>query len=236
MTVKEQWNGYDSLRFTLNEADCIIVHADSPLKDVPWIWKVRYFNSDRSFDLEMLRCGFHIAHIDISELSGGNDTMERMNQFYHYLTKEFSFSPLPVLEAYSRGAFPALNWAIRNPENIGLIALNDPICNLESWQKTPQEMEYYREAGLADSENRLIKEWDPLQNLDVLVKAGIPLAAFYDPESPGISSKENAEALLCSMRNHGGITKEIVKKSSFSNDITEKLVPFTLNHRKAALK
>ena len=227
-----KWNGYQSFRFSFDQADCIVVTADSPLKNVPWVWRVRYFNANHAYDMEMLRCGFHIAHIDISELSGGNDTMQRMNRFYEHLTTEFGFSSRPVLEAYSRGAFPALNWGIRNPEKLGMIALDDPICNLESWQKTPQEMEFYREAGLAGENNQLLPEWDPLNNLTPLIKEKIPVAVMYDPEDPGISSKENAEELIKMIKNSGGTAEEIIKGSQFIADDIETMVNFTLQNRK----
>lgn len=229
---KELWNGYNAYRFSIDQAECIVVAADSPLKTSPWVWRARYFNANHAYDMEMLRCGFHIAHIDISELSGGADTMEQMNRFYDFLVTEHNFSPMPILEAYSRGAFPALNWGIRNPEKIGLIALDNPICDLESWQKTPQEMEFYRAAGLAGNDNQLLPEWDPLKNLESLVQNRVPMAVMYDPEDPAVSSEENAEQLLQKMALLGGISKGIVQGSQFSGDEIEELVNYTLNHRK----
>lgn len=123
---KELWHGYESFRFEQNSSECVIVKADSPLKGDPWVWRVRFFNAEPAFDLAMLRHGFHLAHIDISL---EKNAIQTMDGFYRFLVEEMNFSEKTILESYSRGANPALNWSVNHPEKISMIFLDRPLWN-----------------------------------------------------------------------------------------------------------
>ncbi len=220
---KELWHGYDSYRFELDGVECVIVKADSPLKGNPWMWRVRFFNADHDLELAMLRHGVHLAHINISELAGGPEAMGRMTNFYHYLTSELNFSKAPVLESYSRGAFPALNWAIRNPEKSSMLILKNPLCNLATLPKLPAEREQCRKAGVLGDDFSVIPEWNPVENLEPVIKQKIPVTVIYDENDPVFSVNDNPVLLLQKLKENGGIANGITTRSVFSGDDTEAL-------------
>lgn len=220
---KELWHGYDSFRFELDGVECVIVKADSPLKGTPWIWRVRFLNADHSLDLAMLRHGVHLAHINISDLAGGPEAMDRMTKFYHYLTETLNFSKAPILESYSRGAFPALNWAIRNPEQTAMLILENPLCNLTTWPKLPSDRELCRKAGVLTDDYRVIPEWNPIENLDSIIKRNCPVTVIYDEKDPAFPIDQNTHLLLQKIRDNGGIAKGLSGRSDFTGDDTEEL-------------
>ena len=219
----EKWKGYDAVRFDLDDRESIAVMADSPLRGNPWIWRVRFFNADHSLDIALLRRGFHLAHTDISGLAGGPEAMRRMDSFYSRLTEELNFSRLPVLEAYSRGAMPALNWGIRNPDRTAVVLADNPICNPAVWPRSSAEKELCRKAGILTPGNEIIPEWNPVANLAPLIGKGVPVIVVYDENDPGASSKDNAELLLQELARKGGNGKRIVRKDDFSSELSEQL-------------
>ena len=221
--TREKWKGYDALHFELDGRASIAVMADSPLKGNPWVWRARFFNADHSLDLAMLRRGFHLAHTDISELCGGPEAIRRMNAFYRRLTEDLKFSGLPVLEAYSRGTLPALNWGIRNPLRTAAILADNPICNPVSWPGTSAEKELCRKAGILTPGNEIIPEWNPMENLAPLIENKIPVIVVCDENDPGALSEDNADLLYRKLSEDGGRGMRIVRKDDFSPDLSEKL-------------
>lgn len=218
---KGLWHGYDSYRFEVEGIESIIVTADSPLKGNPWLWRARFFNADPALDLAMLRHGVHLVHTDITDLAGGPEAIHRMNCFYDYLIKSLNFSATPILEAYSRGALPALNWGIRNPEKTAMLILDSPICNLNSWPKSPFERELCRKAGVLNDDFSIVPEWNPVDNLAALIENQVPVTVIYEENDNVIPIKDNAALLLERLKN--GNAKAYAGKYKLTNDDIEKL-------------
>ena len=217
------WHGYDSYCFEIDGVESIIVTADSPLKGNPWIWRARFFNADPSIDLAMLRHGVHLVHTNISDLAGGPEAMRRMNKFYKYLTEEIHFSETPILESYSRGALPALNWAIRNPEKTAMLILDSPLCNFKSWPKTKREKEICRKAGVLNEDYSIIPEWNPVDNLAPLIENKIPVAVLYEESDKVIPIEDNAKLILTHLKENGGDGRAFSGKQTFTDDDIEDL-------------
>lgn len=218
---KGVWHGYDSYRFEVDGIESIIVTADSPLKGNPWIWRARFFNADPALDLAMLRHGFHLVHTDITDLAGGPEAMHRMDSFYDYLVKNLNFSVTPILESYSRGALPALNWGIRNPEKTAMLILDSPLCNLNSWPKSPFERELCRKAGVLNDDFSIVPEWNPVDNLAPLIEKKVPVTVIYEVNDNVIPIKDNAALLLDRLKDGDG--RAYPGKYELTSDDIEKL-------------
>ena len=221
---KGTWHGYDSYRFEVDGIESIIVAADSPLKGNPWIWRARFFNADPALDLAMLRHGVHLVHTDITDLAGGPEAMKRMNSFYEYLTRNLDFSQTPILESYSRGALPALNWGIRNPEKVAMLILDSPLCNLKTWPKSPFDRELCRKAGVLAEDFSFIPEWNPVDNLDSLIEHQVPVAVIYEEKDNIIPVQDNAALLLERLKAGNSNVKAYSGNHGFSGDNIEDLV------------
>lgn len=219
---REKWNGYEAIRFPIEGRESIAVMADSPLKGNPWIWKVQFFHADHALDLALLRRGFHLAHTDITGFAGGPEAMRRMDLLRSFLMENLNFSGKPVLESYSRGALAALNWGIRNPDRTAAVFTDNPICNPAVWPRSREEKELCRNAGILNGDE-FLREWDPLENLAPLIEKNIPVIVVYDENSPGISSKDNAELLLRLLSKGNGKGTGIVRRDDFSSELPEKL-------------
>lgn len=217
------WHGYDSYRFEVEGIESIVVTADSPLKGNPWIWRARFFNADPALDLAMLRHGVHLVHTDITNLAGGPEAMQRMDRFYHYLVKKLNFFQFPILESYSRGALPALNWGIRNPEKLSMLILDSPLCNLNSWPKAPFEREICRKAGVLTENFTIVPEWNPVDNLGPLIQHKVPVSIIYEKNDNVIPIKDNTALLLERMKAGNGNVRAYPGKYEFTDDDIENL-------------
>lgn len=220
---KGVWHGYDSYRFEVDGIESIIVAADSPLKGNPWIWRARFFNADPALDLAMLRHGFHLVHTDITDLAGGAEAMQRMNNFYRYLTSALKFSETPVLEAYSRGAFPALNWVIRNPQKTAMLILDRPICNLKTWPSSPFDKDLCRKIGVLKEDFSVIPEWNPVDNLTVLAEYKVPITVIYDENDHVFPVMDNSILLLERLKAGNGVFQAYTEKQNLTADDIEML-------------
>ena len=217
------WHGYDSFRFEIEGIECIVVSADSPLKGNPWIWRARFFNADPALDLAMLRNGVHLVHTDITDLAGGPEAMRRMDRFYDYLVEKLNFSPAPILESYSRGALPALNWGIRNPEKLSMLILDSPLCNLKSWPKSAFERELCRKAGVLAEDFSIVPEWNPVENLAPLIQKKVPVTLIYEEKDNVIPIRDNAALLLELFKDGNGDIRAYSGKYEFTGDDIEQL-------------
>ena len=83
----ELWNGFEREDFRFGGFDCILVKPARPLPGNPFVWRAEFFDAFAQCDLEMVRRGYHLTYIRLSDQYGCPWAVERMKEYYDYLTR-----------------------------------------------------------------------------------------------------------------------------------------------------
>ncbi len=235
--LKSQWNGYDRYDFQYEGHDAIVVIPKRAAKGNPWIWRPAFFNAFPSVDKALLEKGFHVVFYNLTHSYGNPRAVTLGTKFYHYLTTYYSLSPKVTLEGFSRGGLYVLNWAYKNTDKIACIYLDAPVCDVFSWPGRKK----------AELWNDLLKEWqltdetmtsfkgNPIDNLEPLAKAGIPIISVCGDADQVVPLKENMDVLRSRYLALGGIVELIIKPNvdhhPHSLENPEPVVDFILRHQ-----
>jgi pimeloyl-ACP methyl ester carboxylesterase len=212
------WEGYRCDKFVLGGRDCILVRPDVPMQSKPWIWRTEFFGEFHALDLALLEAGFHVAYIDMRNMYGAPAAMRTMDEYYAHLTGTFGLSPGCVLEGFSRGALFALNLAARNPQSVGCLYLDAPVCDFKSWPGgkgraagSTEDWRRLKQIYGFTEEQALAYPSNPVDTLGPIAAAGIPIIAVYGEADVDLPPEENILLLETRYRALGGDITVIAK-------------------------
>lgn len=175
------YHGFNQSNLICNGRNGVLVF---PLKNAPgnpWIWRTEFLDAWPEVDLALLRLGFHLAYIDVQNMYGAPCAIDIMDAFYDTLTKTYRLSEKPVLEGFSRGGLFAFNWSIRNPQKVGCIYADAPVCDFKSWPggfgMGPGSKSNWEEClqvyGITEREALIYK--NPVDHLEILKEYNVPI-------------------------------------------------------------
>ena len=72
---KSEWRGFERLDFKFEDRDCILIRPEKSCEGNKWLYKTEYFDAFPEFEIEMLKRGYHVAHMtNISRMCPVEDT------------------------------------------------------------------------------------------------------------------------------------------------------------------
>ncbi|HEX3150836.1 MAG TPA: prolyl oligopeptidase family serine peptidase [Gemmataceae bacterium] len=155
--------------------------ADSPSSPKPWVWYAPTLPNlpgpEERWMFERFRAaGIAIAGIDAGESCGspaGNKVFDGL--YAHMIAR--GYLSKPVLLGRSRGGLMTLSWAAANPDKVGGFAGIYPVCDLASYPGIERAAGAF---GLKPDElNAKLKDVNPVDRLEGLAKAKVPLFAIH---------------------------------------------------------
>ena len=212
------FHGFNGVGFKMpNGVNAKVVFPKKTNKDKRWIWRARFFGHEPQLDIALLERGFHVAYCDIGGLFGSPKAVDRWNKFYTYFTG-LGFHSKPVLEGMSRGGLIIYNWAKANPEKVSCIYADAPVCNITSWpggkgigkgssgdwKKALASYKFTEEQAMSFKGN-------PIDGLEVLVKAGVPALHVCGADDKVVPISENTDILAKRYKELGGVIEVISK-------------------------
>jgi len=198
----QRWNGYRRTDFEVDGRACILVCPESPATGTPWIWRTEFFGHEPQADVALLGLGFHVAYIDVQDMYGAPVAMRHMDALYAHLTTRHGLSPRAVLEGFSRGGLFAFNWAALHPERVACIYADAPVCDFKSWPGgkgvgpgSPADWRKCLDAYALTEAEALAYPRNPVDNLQPLAAAGIPLLHVCGAADEGVPFDENTRVV-----------------------------------------
>jgi len=207
----------------------------------PWVWRARFWGHQPQFDIAMLKRGYHVVYCNVGDLFGSPKAVERWNEFYHTLRSEHGFAERPVLEGMSRGGLIIYNWAAANPEKVAAIYGDNPVMDFKSWpggkgisKGEPKSWEVCLNAyGLSEQE-AMEFPYNPVDHLESLAKAGIPIIHVIGDKDRTVPVAENSRLAEERYKSLGGIFKVINKPNAGHHPHSLKdpapIVDFVIKH------
>ena len=155
-----------------------------------------------------LAAGIAVAGIDAGDTHGNPRSRELFTRLHEELTTKRGFSERVCLLARSRGGLFAFNWASEHPQLVAGIAGIYPVCDLRSY---PGLERACRDFGLsaADLAGQLDRH-NPLQRLEPLARADVPLFAIHGDVDTLVPLAANSAAVEKRYRELGGRMRLVV--------------------------
>lgn len=217
---KGDYHGFDRYAFSVDGQSCLVVVPKQAAQGKPWIWRAEFFDHHPEIDLGLVAKGFHLAYMNVGNTFGCPDAVAHMLAFYNDLTGKYGLSKKPVLEGLSRGGLYVYNFAAANPDKVGAILGDNPVCDFKSWpggkgkgpgsggdwQKLIKDYHFNSEAeALAYGKN-------PVDNLKPIAAAKIPVLHLAGDADEVVPYEENTVVIRDRYEKLGGDITVIVKK------------------------
>jgi pimeloyl-ACP methyl ester carboxylesterase len=213
-----EWSGFERLDFKVDGRSALLVRPKQVAKGAPWIWRTEFFGHEPQADIALLQHGYHIAYIDVQDMYGAPVAMRYMDAFYDHLQAAHGLSPKVALEGFSRGGLFAFNWAALHPERVASLYVDAPVCDFKSWPGdkgagpgSPGDWQKCLKAyGLAEAD-ALAYKLNPVDHLEPLAKAGIPILAVIGDADEVVPVAENIDLVEARYKALGGKI-EVIRK------------------------
>lgn len=109
-----------------------VVFALYVLHRQKWLYKTEYFTAFPSFQIEMLECGYYLAHMkNITCWCPAEDTDARP-RFCEFLKKEFGLADTCMPVGMRCGGMQTVCFAAKYPQYVSAVYLDAPVLNLLS--------------------------------------------------------------------------------------------------------
>lgn len=210
---KSNWKGFNKYTFTFDGKTAFVVEPAKAAPGKPWVWRARFPGWHTEMDSILLSEGYHLAYLNTNNQFGSPKAVKSWDRFYKYLTKAHDFNGKVALEGVSRGGLFVYNWAKKYPERVSCIYAEAPVCDFTSWpggfgtgigsEKDWKTLK--KEYGFAsDAEARAYKN-NPIDSLDQLAAAKVPVLHMISLTDSVVPPKENTLPLINKYIELGGI-------------------------------
>ena len=236
---KSKFKGFDVYEFRLKgRVGVKIVAPEKPAKGKPWLWRSLFWEAIHRFneaDLQLVKEGYHvvIVHGDVAGHPSGNYNIDVA---YDYLTKNYGFSKKCSMASMSRGNLSLFRWANANPYKVESIYVDNGVCNLRSWPAgnrvpgnenvttngDPASWGYFKmKFKYATDEEALNSKQSPIDLLEPLAKAGVPILTVCGSGDNAVPYEENDAILEERYKKLGGDIKVIIENKGHSHGMVD---------------
>ena len=236
--------GYRQLTFNMEDGrQCIVVKPYIAAASHPFAWRGEFFGHEPQTDLALLQYGYHIVYIGAQDLYGSPPAMEIWEKFHKLLGKAGLNGKIALI-GMSRGGLYCYHWAARHPETVDVIYGDAPVCDFKSWpggkgraSASKNEWEGLMKCyGFKDEAEALAYTKNPIDNLEPLAKAGIPIIHVVGQADTAVPVTENTDLIEARYKKLGG-TIEVIRKAEgghhpHSLPNPEPIVNFILVHQR----
>jgi pimeloyl-ACP methyl ester carboxylesterase len=140
-----------------------VIVPKTPAPGKPWVFRADFVTRDAAVDLALLGKGFHVVTGPVPTDTDG-PVLQQWNAVYKLLT-DAGLAKKPVLEGAGGAAGEAYAWAAENPDKVSCVYAENPILRSH------------------------VTKAQPLDRLDALAKAGVPILHVCGSRDPWLDSQ-----------------------------------------------
>ena len=237
--VKSDFRGYDRYdRIKTSAGHFAVVCPKKPAPGKPWLWRSMFWEAIKKVsdaDLKLVDEGYHvvIAHGDVAGHPSGNANIDAA---YDMLTTKYGFSKKCAnMSSMSRGTLSLFRWASANPNKVDSIYVDNGVCNVLSWPAgklvpgsgskasgAPGSWEdFKRKFGYATDAEAIKTKESPIDQLEPLAKAGVPILMVCGNKDHAVPYEENDAIMEQRYQALGGSIKVIVEDKGHSHGMND---------------
>lgn len=216
---RSEWNGFARYDFEVGGKQALVVVPERAAAGRPWVWHGEFFGHKPEPDIALLKRGFHIVYLRVPDMLGAPPAVAHWSTLYRELTEKYGLSSKVALVGLSRGGLYCYNWAIANPDKVACIYGDAPVCDFKSWpggrgkgKGSPRDWQLVlKQYGFASDDEALAYAGNPVDRLEPLAKAKVPLLHVYGDADDVVPWDENTGLIADRYRKLGGSITLIAK-------------------------
>lgn len=216
------WKPLPGETFEIRNRPAFLLRPAKAAKGNPWILYAPTFKNslpspkDEGWMIEkFLAAGIAVAGIDVGESYGSPTGRESFAALYEELTKNRGLSPKPGLLARSRGGLMAYSWAADNPDKVGCIVGIYPVLDLTTYPGLDRACGAYKMSAARLRET--LKEHNPVDRLEPLAKAKVPIFHIHGDKDTVVPYPQNAAEPQRRYKQFGGEMQVVLAKDQGHN-------------------
>ena len=198
------WKTYTRYHFTVDGCPCWVAVPPKPRRDNPWVWCMEFPEAfdTRTGVMKLVADGFYYIHMSVGNTFGSPAAQAHLDAFYRHITNK-GLSPKGTLVGVSRGGLYAYRFAAAHPERVVCIYGDAPVCDFKSWPggkgkgkgSAGDWTSLIKCYGFRDEAEALAYKENPIDILEPLFKAGIPLIHVVGDADDVVPVAENTEII-----------------------------------------
>ena len=233
----DEWYGFKRYHFEFENCKAWIAEPKYPAGDGRWswctVWPEAYVR--RVGIVDLLEHGFYHVHIDAFAFRASPEGVAVMGRFHDFLVS-MGLSEKTNLIGMSWGGFFSLRYAETFPQRIAAMYLDAPVCNAaDPVCADGERIKSILENCKMSFEEMTKSKLNPLNNVEVLVNARIPMMAAIGETDQSVNNDTNFNLLEKRIIELGGSIKTIRRNywghHPHGFDDTEELLAFHCNAR-----
>ncbi|MBR5473366.1 MAG: alpha/beta fold hydrolase [Clostridia bacterium] len=218
MEIKtSEWYGFKRIDFKFNSRECILIFPSNPTQDKKWLYKTEYFDAFPQMEIEMLKKGYCVAHMQNTTRMCPEIDTDMRPLFCEFLINEFGLNSKCALVGMSCGGMQAVYFAAKYPQYVSCIYLDAPVMNYLSWPfalgigENDSSKEFIENMGMGLSQMLSFRN-HPIDQKEKLLKTGIPIMLVSGDSDTVVPFCENGQLLWDYYRENDAHIEVIIKK------------------------
>lgn len=218
MNVKESlWNGFKRLDFKFEDRDCVLICPDKACDGNKWLYKTEYFDIFPAFEIEMVKRGYYLAHMQNKTRMCPKADREARPRFCEFLSREFNLNSKCALVGMSCGGMQSVYFTAEYPQYVACAYLDAPVMNYLSWPfalgagQNDCSKEFTDNMGVSLAEMLNFRD-HPIDQKQKLLKSGVPVFLVCGDSDKTVPFDENGKLLYDYMKENGGNIQLILKE------------------------
>ena len=200
--TSEDYNGYEKTVFDFEGHRAEFTRPDVPAEGSKWIWRAEFPGAFDSVDVDMLRRGYYLVSVSVSDMYGCPESIKIFKDFYDFLTEKVGLNKKTILFGFSRGGLYSVNFALTHPECVEALYLDAPVLDMKSWPGglgigagSPREWEDCMRLYGIDRSTALAFRGNPSDRVGELASLHIPVALVAGDSDMTVPYRENGMIL-----------------------------------------
>jgi len=175
-----------------------IVSPKKAAKGKPWVWRARFWGHEPQLDIQLLELGYHVVYCEVGGLFGAPIAVKKWDACYEKM-QALGLNKKALLEGMSRGGLIIHNWAVANPDKVAGIICDNGVMDFKSWpagmakgKGSPSDWVKCKQAyGFKSDVEAKAYKLNPIETLEILIKANIPLMYLIGDKDVVVPGNEN---------------------------------------------
>ena len=228
---RADFHGFDRYTFETDGVEVSVVCPEKSAPGKPWLWRSIFWGSTKGatrrvtlMDLELVKQGYHVV-IRPGDVSGHPSGNAAMDAAYRYLTQQHGFSKKAAMGSMSRETLALFRWASSNPDKVASIYVDNGVCNVKSWpagkivdgtgssaKGSAKSWKLLKTTyGFKSDEEAIAAKISPIDWLEPLAKAGVPILLASGTHDDTVPYEENAKIVKDRYGELGGSAEVILE-------------------------
>ena len=234
---KTNFHGFDRYSFKTRGVPVSVICPKKAATGKPWLWRSLFWDAIKPFhqaDLKLVEQGYHVVlvHGDVAGHPSGNKNIDAA---YDLLTEEHGFAKKCSMASMSRGTLSLFRWAASNPQKVESIYVDNGVCNVLSWPagklvagnpsvgtgNAKSWADFKRKFGYTTDEEALKTKESPIDLLEPLAEAGVPILLVCGSKDQAVPYEENDAILEKRYAALGGSVEVIIEEKGHSHGMKD---------------